>query len=136
MSINISNIKDSLITDLEQYYNEQKAQIKNGLEYRKDNQDEYYDDMKNYDYRLSLEYNAIIDDYFQKNVNEIDQYLANSNFMDPEQILDKEHIKTLCLKHYCTFKYSNYNILNFYKVFGVFIISNWYLNGNQMKYIE
>jgi hypothetical protein len=136
MSINISNIKDSLITDLMQYYNEQKVQIKDGLQYKKDNQDDYYDDMKNYDIQISLEYDAIIDDFLQKNVDEIDQYFANSNIMDSEQILDKEHIKTSCLKHYCTFKYLNYNVLNFYKVFGVFIISNWYLNGNQMKYIE
>jgi hypothetical protein len=134
----IFSLKNSIKRDLLKHYKKVKTHMKHGLEYKQAWKWNYYSEEREYDLQLSSAYFGIIDDLIQKNFNEINEieYFLN-NFDDhiiEKTFEDSERIKTLCLKHFCTF---NHDIEHKKTVvFGIFIISNWYLNSNQLNYFE
>jgi hypothetical protein len=86
---------------------------------------------------LNLDLIKKLDYIFDLNCKQIDEYFTNTPQQEIEK-LDKEEIKALALKHYCAFV-SNNVLKNEFKnknPLGVFIVSDWYLNQNQLDFIR
>jgi hypothetical protein len=86
---------------------------------------------------LNLELIEKIDYSFNLNCKQIDDYFLKISDQHIEQ-LDKEDIKALVFKQYCAFVSNNVLDKNYKNKnpLGVFIISDWYLNPNQLDFIR
>ena len=76
-----------------------------------------------------------VENIFNKNCREIDDFSLICNSV---LLANREDVKTSALKNYCTFisnKSLKKNLKNKNRI-GILIVSDWYFNENQVKYIK
>jgi hypothetical protein len=77
---------------------------------------------------------------FDSNCYQINEYFSkiNDDYDDENQFFFKENVKINALKNYCAFL-SNANLKKEFKdrnQIGLLVLTDWYLDENQLKYIK
>lgn len=87
--------------------------------------------------KINIEFIKYVDELFDKNMNEINCYFTE-NCPSNMDILNKEEIKSNVLKNYCVFVCNDYlkNDLKDLYLIGVLLITDWYLNKNEVQYLK
>jgi hypothetical protein len=88
----------------------------------------------------NLELIKYVDDIFNKNIEEINNYFTEQSKKSSQNlpIFNKEDIKLNVLENYCVFVCYDYlksDLKDLYLI-GVLLITDWYLNKNEVQYLK